>query len=186
MDIQVLGKNVEITDVIRKYIQKKTAKLDKYLPGIDDSKVEITSEQTKSPLDRFQVQITIRTKGNILRAEERAASINLAIDDATNSLVRQIDRYKSRYDKKRTTPLPAAKKINMGLKNKNRLSDLPHVVKVKRFAVKSMTVQEAIAQMELLGHDFFLFLNEDVEGLSLLYRRNDGNYGLIEPEIEID
>lgn len=186
MDIQVFGKNVEITDIIRKYIQKKTAKLSRYLPSIDEAKVEVNSEQTKSPLDRFKVQITIRNRGNILRAEERASSINMAIDAATDSLARQIGRYKGKYDKKGSISIPAVQKENRGAKAKSETRDLSHIVKVKSFVIKSMSIQEAIEQMELLSHDFFLFLNEDAGALNLVYRRKDGNYGLIEPEIDID
>lgn len=125
------------------------------------------------------VQVTIDSSGTILRGEERGQDLFTAIDKVAAVMNRQIEHYKGKlYDKGRgsslargefseeTEPAPPAKKV----------------VKVKRFAIKPMPVAEAIEQMELLGHNFFLFRNAETEEVNLLYRRNDGNYGLIEPE----
>jgi putative sigma-54 modulation protein len=184
MDLKIYGKNVEITPEIRDYVQKKMDKLSRFLPNMGETKVEIVEEQTKSPKDKFTVQITVRGKGSLLRGEERAAGINLGVDAVTDVLARQITKYKGKFVKKgHGTPAqlepaePAAKKA------KNRL---PELVRVKRFLVKSMSTEEAAEQMELTSHDFFLFIKDDTRELNLLYRRKDGNYGLIEPELDID
>ncbi len=177
MDIQIFGKNIDINDTIIDYARKKTDKLARLLPIIDELKIEITEEKTKSRDSRYTVQITIKSKWNLFRAEERAQTINLAIDSATDALSHQISRFKGKFIKKGRgtisdeTPSP---------------DRLPEIVRMKRFLVKSMSVGEAAEQMELLSHDFFLFLNDDSGVLNLLYRRKDGDYGLIEPELDID
>lgn len=188
MDLQIYGKNVEITDTIDNYIKKKTAKLNRYLTNIEESKAEISREKTKSPDDRFRAQITIRSRGNILRSEERAPSINLAIDATVDSLTRQISRFKSKFDKRSGNLELVTKKpkTEVATEQELKLNDMSHVVKVKHFQVKSMSVNEAIDQMELLNHDFFLFLNDKQRALNLVYRRKNGNYGLIQPEITGD
>jgi len=184
MDLQVFGKNVDINDSIKDYAKKKIEKLTRYLSGINESKIEITEEKTKSPQDRFTVQITIRSRGNLMRAEEKAPSINLAIDDTVNALARQISRYKGKFENKRKSVVPEP--TGAVEKATNEANTLPGIVRVKRFLVKSMSIQQATEQMELLSHDFFLFLNDDSGVLNLIYRRKDGNYGLIEPELDID
>jgi putative sigma-54 modulation protein len=180
MDLQFYGKNLTITDSIADYARKKTEKLSRYLAKIDESKVEISREKTKSPRDRFTVQITLRSKGHILRTEEKASSINLAIDLATDSLARQISRFKARFVKKgKGEPAGAVEALA-----KIRPVKMPKIAKVKRFVIKSMSAKEAAEQMEMLNHDFFMFVNEESGAMNLLYRREDGNYGLIEPEAE--
>jgi len=152
MELQITGKNVESSPAMRKYIERKLGKLDRHLPHITKSKIEITEEKTKSPQQHFVVQVTVDRNGNLLRSQERGETLFAAIDKAISAAAET---------------KPTSKKV----------------VKVKRFAVKPMSVDEAIDQMELLGHDFFLFFKADSEELSLLYRRKDGNYGLIEPEL---
>jgi putative sigma-54 modulation protein len=183
MQLQISGKNMELSPEVHRYIERKLGKLSRYLPNIVEAKVEVSQEKTRSPQQHFVVQVTVDNAGTPLRTEERGADLFTAIDKVSAVMNRRIEHYKSkRYNKRR------GKKINPPLQS--GLSEaaapapaLPQVVKVKRFILKPMAVDEAIDQMELLGHDFFLFFNTDTEKLNLLYRRRDNNYGLIEPEL---
>lgn len=184
MELQIIGKNVEILEGVERYIQKKIGKLARYLPNITEAKVEVYEEKTKSPEERFVVQATLERKDILLRAEERAEDIYAAIDLVTETLARQIERYKGKlYEKGRGVSL-ARQGANPGEASEAEETEPERkVVKVKRFLVKPMSVDEAIEQMELLGHDFFIFVNADTGDINLLYRRKDGNYGLIQPEL---
>lgn len=185
MDLQVAGKNVEVTPLVKDYLNKKMKRLIRYLPNVDEAKVEIQEEKTKSPDHRVAVQITLRNKGDLLRAEERSSNVNAAIDAVTEVLSRRIERYKSKFDKKARGVLISRKFSSMSTAAvaEEKIESVPQVVRTKRFLVKSMDISEAAEQMELLSHDFFLFLNNETGELNLIYRRKDGNYGLIEPEL---
>ncbi len=181
MKLQITGKNIDLPPTVRSYVERKLGKLSRHLPNIMEAKVEISEEKTKSPQYHFVVQITINSSGTLLRGEERGEDLFTAIDKVEAVLNRQIERYKGkRYNKGRGSSFTRAK-FSQEIETAQPAG---RVTKVKRFAIKSMPVAEAIDQMELLGHDFYLFHNSDTEGLNLLYRRKDGNYGLIEPELE--
>jgi len=181
--MEIVGKNLEGWESIQEYVKKKIGKLGRYLPKIDETKVEIREEKTKSPKDRFTVQVTLDSNGTLLRAEERAESASAAVDAVYQVLARQIERYKGKHYKK-GRGVSLAKQAATEKEDAGYQIDVePKVVKVKRFATKVMSVAEAAQQMELLGHDFFLFVNRDENKLNLLYRRNDGDYGLIDPEL---
>lgn len=178
MELQITGKNTEVLPAVRSYVDRKLGKLSRRLPNIMESKVEITEEKTKSPQQRFIVQVTVNSNGTLLRGEERAEDMFAAIDKVVAIMNRQIERYKGRlHNKGRGSSLARGD-------FKEEPEPSTQVVKVKRFIVKEMLVDEAIDQMELLGHDFFLFYNPDTAGLNIVYRRNDGGYGLIEPRME--
>ena len=179
MELQITGKNIDLSSAVRRYIERKLGKLSRFLPNITESKVEIFEEKTKSPQQRFVVQVTIDSGGTLLRGEERAEDLFAAIDKVATIMGRQIEHYKGKlYEKRRGSSL-ARSEFSEEIETRPQR----RVVKVKRFAVKPMSVAEATELMELLGHDFFLFFNDDTEKLNLLYRRKDGNYGLIEPEL---
>jgi putative sigma-54 modulation protein len=185
MELQVVGKNLEITQGVRDYLVKKTDKLTRHLTNIDEIKVEIHEAKTKSVDHRVTVQVTVKSRGSLLRGEERSANVHTAIDAVIEVLERRIERYKGKLDKKgkgnaTVRKLPA---VPEEIVADSKTGFVPEVVRLKRFAVKSMTLEEATEQMELLSHDFFLFVNSDSGELSLVYRRTDGNYGLIEPEL---
>jgi putative sigma-54 modulation protein len=182
MELQFFGKNVEITDDISDYARKKTEKLGRYLSRIEESKVEISQEKTRSPRDRYTVQITLRSKGNILRAEEKASTINLAIDSAANSLERQISRFKGRFSRKGKGE-PSGGAVEVEAEKAAKVKS-PRIARVKRFIIQSMSTKEAADQMEMLNHDFFMFMNADTGSMNVIYRRKDGHYGVIESEIE--
>ena len=179
MELQITGKNIDLSSTVRRYIERKLGKLSRFLPNITESKVEIFEEKTKSPQQRFVVQVTIDSGGTLLRGEERAEDLFAAIDKVATIMGRQIEHYKGKlYEKRRGSSLARSE-----FSEEIETPPSPRVVKVKRFPVKPMSVAEATDQMELLDHDFFLFFNADTEKLNLLYRRKDGNYGLIEPEL---
>jgi putative sigma-54 modulation protein len=181
MELQITGKNIDLSPAVRRYVERKLGKLSRHLPNIVGFKVEIFEEKTKSPQQRFVVQVTVDGSGTLLRGEERGDDLFTAIDKVAAVMNRQIEHYKGKqYDKGR-----GSSSVRGEFNEEIAVEQpLPKIVKVKRFAVKPMSVAEAVDQMELLGHDFFLFFNADTEELNLLYRRKDGNYGLIEPELE--
>ena len=180
MELQIIAKNnVEVSETIQAYVEKKIGKLGRYLPTIGEGKVEISREGTKLPEQRFTVQVTLDSKGVLIRAQEKSKDIRTAIDKVANVLSKRIERYKGKlYDKGRGISF-----ARQGAAiEAEEIEAPPRVVKSKRFLVKPMPIDEAINQMELLGHDFFLFIDADTERLNLLYRRENGDYGLIEPE----
>jgi len=184
MELQISSKNIEISPAVRNYVQKKIGKLAHYLPNITEAKVEIHEQNTKSPQHRFTAQVTLNSKGVLLRGEERGERVRIAVDAVTEVLARQIERYKGKlYDKGRGVSLARQSAVSEVVGGSAEDRDWPKIVRVKHFTVKPMSVTEAAEQMELLGHSFFLFVNDEGDALSLLYRRDDGNYGLIEPEL---
>ncbi len=180
MEPQITGKNVELSPATRRYVERKLGKLNRHLPNIIESKVELFEEKTRSPQQRFVAQVTIDSSGTLLRGEGKGEDLFTAIDKVAAIMERRIERYKGKlYNKGRGNSL-----VRGGFNEESEpIPPPPKIVKVKRFIVKRMLMAEAIDQMELLGHDFFLFFNADSEELNLLYRRKDGNYGLIEPEL---
>lgn len=176
MELEIIAKNLKDTETIESYVNKKIGKLSRYLPNINEGKVEIREEKTRSSQQRFTVQVTLNSKGTLLRGEERGDSVYAAVDAVYEVMSRQIERFKGkRYRKGRGAPLRPVLV--------EEAEAVPKVVRVKRLVARTMSVEDAAEQMELLGHDFFLFVNDDNEALSLLYRREDGDYGLIEPEL---
>ncbi|RME75069.1 MAG: ribosome-associated translation inhibitor RaiA [Chloroflexi bacterium] len=194
MQLVLTGKNFVISDRIREYVEKKVGKLDRYLPDIDEAHVEITEERTKSAKDRKIVQITLRANGAILRAEERSEAIYACIDTAVDKIHRQIIRYKGKRlrrwqgnNKKQRQEVVEMQEMIPEVEPEllEALSEEPagKIVRVKRFVAHPMNEEEAVEQMELLGHDFFVFYNADLGRLNVIYRRKDGNYGLLDPEL---
>ncbi len=185
MDVLIKGKNLEVDGKSQEYIREKLGRLDRHLPDLDEATVEVTQEMTKAAENRFVVQVTISAHGALLRGEERAPSISAAVDCVVDILDRQIERFKGRLY--RSNRRKAAKEQNMSGPDETDEGDLMEgesaIVKVKRFPVKPMSPEEAVEHMELLSHDFFIFFNADNDQFSVLYKREDGDYGLIEPEL---
>lgn len=182
MELQITGKNIELTPEVRHYIERKLSKMSRHLSNIMKSDVEIFEEKTKSPQQHYVVQVTVDSNGTLLRGEERAKDLFAAIDKVSTVMNRQVEHYKGKMLAR--SHGNSSIRTELGQAVETESDPEPKVVKVKRFAIKPMTVTEAADQMELLGHDFFLFRNADTEELNLLYRRRDGNYGLIEPEVK--
>ncbi|MBN1580534.1 MAG: ribosome-associated translation inhibitor RaiA [Anaerolineae bacterium] len=181
MKFVVQGKGIEVTDHLHDYIEKKLGRLDRYLPTITEARVELSAEKTRSSQDRQVAQVTVRANRAILRAEERTSDIFTSVDIVVDKIKRQIDRYKDkRRDKSRGVPTE-----ELLVEESPEVEEEPgSIVRVKRFQVTPMAPEEAIEQMELLGHDFFVFYNVDAGTLNVVYSRHDGNYGLLQPEMQ--
>ena len=166
MKLHISAKNnVEVSETLEAYVEKKIGKLSRYLPTISEGKVEISREGAKLPEQRFIVQVTLDSRGVLIRAQEKSKDIRTAIDKIVDVLSKRVERYKGKlYDKGRGSSF-----ARQGATIEAEAIEAPkRVVKSKRFLVKPMPVDEAISQMELLGHDFFLFIDADTERLSLL------------------
>ncbi len=180
MELQIVSQNTELSPAVRRYIERKLGQFNRHLPSIMTSRVEVIEEKTKSPQYRYVVRVTLDSNGTLLHGEGRGRELFTAIDKVAEIMKGQIEHRKGKlYEKRRGSSLARSEFSE----RVEATEPLGKVVKVKRFAIKPMPVSEAIDQMELLGHDFFLFLNADTEEVNLLYRRKDGNYGQIEPEL---
>lgn len=181
MDLQLTGHNVEILPTVRSYVEKKFKKISRHLPNLNVVKVELTEQKTKSQIQRYRSQVTLEINGTLLRAEEQAENLLIAIDRVVPVLDRQIERYKGKVYKKNKAGIAArAQDYDKNVDEKV----VPRVVRTKRFYIKLMSVDEAVDQMELLGHNFFLFHNATTDEINLVYKRQDGNYSIIEPVME--
>jgi putative sigma-54 modulation protein len=177
MELSIFTRKLDMTPRLRDYVEGKVAKLDRYLPTIDEARIDLAVEDTRSDEDRQVAQLTVWTGGTILRAEERSNDIFTSIDAVLDKMYRQIARYKGkRLDRwhSRTEEVPLEEPIEE--------ESEPEIVRVKRFEVRPMTPEEAIEQMELLGHHFFVFLNAEEGTMNTVYKRTDGNYGLLQPQ----
>jgi putative sigma-54 modulation protein len=180
MELHITGTNLELSDAVQRFIERKLGKLDKHFPSIIDIRVEISEEKTKSPQQHFLVRVTVNSGivGVSFHGEDRGEDLHQAVDKVTAIVTRQLERQKGKlYDKGRGNPL-ARGKFNQSEQHSER-----KVIRTKRFIIEPMMMEDAIENMEQLGHNFFLFLDADTEELRLLYRRNDGNYGVIEVEL---
>ncbi len=186
VEVIINAKNMELTDRLQDYVQKKVGKLDRYLDIIDDAKVDLTYAQTaRSAKDRHVAQITLRGKGVVLRAEDRTEDIFASVDAVLDKLYRQIERYKGRRWRGRGDGRTAADAA--GVQPQTEVEDVTpelDIVRRKRHQLVPMDEHEAIEQMELIGHqDFFVFLNAATNQVNVLYRRRDATLGLIETEL---
>lgn len=184
MEIAIHGHNIEVTTRLQNYVEKKVGRLDRYMPNLSSVRVDLTSEHTRSAVERQVAQITIRDdRGTILRAEERNSDIFAAIDSVIDKLYRQIERYRGKRQKKTRG---TQDDLNLGeplpLEEDDEIGEDSSIVRTKRFVLYPMSAEEAVDQMELLGHDFFVFFNAEEEAINVLYRRHDGNFGLLQPE----
>ena len=193
MELQIRAKNLELTQVIRDYITRKMKRINRHLPVATGVAVELTSEHTRPRDQRVVAQITLDIDGVVLRGEERGLNVMAVVDSAIDVMARRISRYKgksyrSQQAKRVARRGPSRLLQPPGLSDAYAPSEAEgaegpeRVVRVKQFPVKPMAVDEAMFQMELLGHDFFLFLNTDAGTYNVLYRRHDGAYGLLQPE----
>lgn len=182
--IEILGKNMEVTDRIEEYVSKKVTKLDRFLVNLEDIRVDLTfAKAARSAADRQVAQITLRGKGYILRTEERADDLFAAFDTALDKMQRQIERFKGKKYNARGDGKSAAE-VNVEPVSEEDLPALPAIAKRKSFRLVPMDEVDALEQMNLLGHeDFFVFYNINNNGVNVLYRRRDGSYGLIIPEV---
>jgi putative sigma-54 modulation protein len=184
--VDIYGRSIEVTDRINDYVTKKVSKLDRFLPGIEETRVDLAYvKSARSAADRQVAQITVRGKGYILRSEERADDIFAAVDAALEKMQRRIERYKGKHYRGRGDGKSAAEVVPEPVVEEEESGELgPVIARRKRFPLSPMDEFEAIEQMSLLGHEnFFIFFNANTNAINVLYRRRDGTYGLIEPEI---
>lgn len=184
LEVQVYGRNIEVTDRILDYSKKKVSKLDRFLSDIDEARVDLAYiKSARNAADRQVAQITVRGKGYILRAEERSDDVFTAIDSALEKMQRQMERYKGKRQKGRGDGKPASEVIPVIAEEEGE-EDRSVIVRRKKFVLSPMDEVEAMEQMKLLGHeDFFVFFNSVTNSVNVLYLRRDGLYGLIETEI---
>jgi putative sigma-54 modulation protein len=192
MPLVIKGKNVEVNDQLRSYVTRRLGKLDRYLDNILSAQVELSAEKTRSAETRQVVQVTVDANGTILRGEEKAADMYAAVDAVTDKMERQINRYKERlYHRGKTAagrspalPTLAEAVTPAGVEvaeEEAEEEEEGRIVRTKMIDLKPMSAEEAIEQMELLGHNFFVFLNTETSSINVVYKRLDGNYGLLVP-----
>lgn len=184
LKIDIYTKNMELTDRVKEYVEKKVGKLDRIVSNVEEVRVDLAGVKTaRNAADRNVAQITIRGKKYILRAEERADDILAAIDKSVDKMQRQIKRYKEKHQRGIGVGTAAADLIAVPEEEVVAESEQP-IVRRKKFVLTPMDELEAIEQMKLLGHeDFFLFYNASTSSINVLYMRRDGTFGLIEPTV---
>lgn len=175
MKFVVSGKNIEVTDALKNKAVKKLGKLEKFFN--QDTEAHVTMSVEKN---RHIIEVTIHFNGVLLRAEESNMDMYASIDRVIDILERQIRRNKTRLEKKLRAGTLKSDYFKPGVDEEEEREF--KVVRSKKFAIKPMTFEEAILQMNLIGHEFFMFSNADTKEVNVVYRRKDGNYGLIEPE----
>ncbi|MGI6574688.1 MAG: ribosome hibernation-promoting factor, HPF/YfiA family [bacterium] len=173
MRIVVKGKNIAVTPALHEYVEKKLGKLSRYFGNIIEATATLTVEK-----ERHIMEVTVPLNGGmILRAEEETHDMYASVDLAVEKLERQIEKYKTRIARK----MKDGSLKDLAPAPEREYEEEPKIVRTKRFAMKPMPVDEAVLQMNLLGHDFFVFSNAETDEVNVVYRRRDGNYGLIEP-----
>ena len=191
MELQIRGNGVPVTDDLRRFAEKRAAKLDHLVDRVVDAKLELRARHNRSGPDTVTAHLTIQAGRRLLRAEEHDPDALAAVDRAVDKLARQVRRvHDKRSDRKGPRPdLVAAAPTDSpaDVADVDDETDRDEdgavgLVRTKRFSLKPMDVDEAIEQMELLGHDFYPFHNAQEEGLNVGYRRRDGSYGLLAPE----
>ena len=176
MEVSIFARNMEMTPRLSEYVEHKVSRLDRYLPTIDDARIDLSVENTRSAAHRQVAQLTVRVRGTILRSEERTQDMFASIDAVLDKMYRQIARYKG----KRKDRWQAVTEVLPVEEEGEELAG--EIVRIKRFDVRPMSPEEAIEQMELLGHSFYIFLSAEEDALNVVYKRKDGNYGLLQPE----
>ncbi len=192
MNFTIKGRNVKVTEAIETYARKKVEHFDRYLPNIIEARIDLNHEHTRRGEDLVAAQITIRhSRGAILRTEERTTGdVMAAINGAVENMHRRIQRFKSKRTPK------GKERFSASIEELNRAEAIPdleeftdegtptEVVRRKEIPVMAMNETEAVEQMELLGHAFFMFFNGDTGSVNVLYKRSHGGYGVLIPNID--
>lgn len=180
MDITLQGRNFRVDDRLADLVDKKIAKAAKFFNGISEARVEIMEETNPRVAEKYRVEITSRAAGSTVRVEAAGSTPEEALDAASDTFTLQLRKVKERLIDR--TRRPSEKHLNGGAPPaETEIEESPRIVRVKQFVMKPMTPEEAALQMDLLGHGFFFFQNAETDLPSVLYRRRDGAYGLIEP-----
>jgi len=191
LELHIYGRNLEIDDTVREHVESKLNLIDRHLPGITNVTVELAFEATRSHNDRIVAQVTLHVGRTLLRAQQRAATTKSAVSSVAKTLDRQIERFKSHAYRSERSRLAgrggvgdeALEEIaNNGATGSTEVFAGGQVVRLKEFDMELTSVEQAAAQMQFLGHDFYMFLDSESDKLSVIYLRGDGNYGLIQPK----
>lgn len=190
MDVVWQARNLKLNEEVKKRIDRKLQGLGKKFQAIAKAEIEVTREHTRSRMDQVVTQVTLNGEGILLRSEERGPDVLTAVDSAMKSLDSRVRHlkgklYRSEAAHRATRRSQALEDTRPPAEPPTEPEDLPEgVVRVKRFVMMAMPVQEAISQMELLGHTFFFFEDSASGNHAVVYKRRDGKYALIEPEEE--
>ncbi len=183
MNFNIRGENIEVTPALRNYVEKKLGRLERYFAEDITSDVYVTMKVLR---DQHSVEVTIPMTKLLLRAEEKSLDMYASIDLVVEKLERQIRKYKTKVNRKFRTDGSVKKLFHEDATNGRAAvdneGDQPEIVRTKRFNLKPMDAEEAILQMDMLGHNFFVFSDAVTEQISVVYKRKDGRYGLIQPE----
>lgn len=185
MNLTIRTRHTRLFDDFEPLAAEKLARLERWLPRLAEATVEVSHEETRSSADRYCVQITVHAGQTILRAEERAADPRTALEEAADVLARQARRHKTRLGDRHHDAKLKESTISAAFDEREIADDeyvAGKIVRTKRFEAKPMSTEEALAQMDLLGHDFFLFMDAASGEYALLYKRDDGDYGLLAPQ----
>ena len=174
MNFIISGRNIDITPGLRQAVEQKLGKLEKYFTPETDIIVTLSVEK-----ERQKIEVTIPVKGNIIRSEQTSDDMYVSVDLVEEIIERQIKKYKTKIVDKKQSALAFSEAF---LQEEAEQEETVNIVKTKRFAMKPMDAEEACVQMELLGHNFFMFLNADTNEVNVVYKRKGNSYGLIEPE----
>lgn len=176
MRFTISGKNIHVTDALKEMVIEKIGKLDKYFK--DNVEVQATLSVVK---ERQKIEVTIPMKGHIIRAEEESDDMYVSIDLVVDIIERQIRKYKTKLMKKSRTEVEQVYTPSF-ISDISDSDEAINIVRTKKFGFKPMLPEEACVQMDLLRHNFFVFVNGDTNDVNVVYKRKDGTYGLIEPE----
>ena len=176
MRITITGRNIELTAGIKEAVEEKLSKLEKYFKPDTDVNVTLSVEK-----DRQKIEVTIPTKGHTIRAEEVSNDMYVSIDLVEETLERQLIKYRTKIISKK---MNAAASFKAEYLEENYEDDEEEIkiVRSKRYDLKPMYPEDACIQMELLGHDFFVFVNAETDEVNVVYKRKGNTYGIIEPE----
>ena len=174
MNLVISGKNIDITEGLRSAIEEKIGKLERYFN--DSTEVHVTLSTEK---ERQKIEVTIPMKGSMIREEETSKDMYVSIDLVEEVIERQLRKYKNKLiDKEQTAAQLSKDFIDEDSYDEEEIQ----IIRSKKFAIKPMDAEEACVQMELLGHNFFVFRNADTDEVNVVYKRKGNTYGLIEPE----
>lgn len=184
MDLVVKGKNIDVTDSLRDYAQKKLGRITKNMEGVIETRIEFSVIKNKSVPDNQVVEVTMVANGTVIRGEESTDNMYASIDLVSDKIERQLRKYREKQLSKnnRTRMAEIVAEELPAAVTSTPVAGAPEIVRLKSFELKPMSAEEAAHQMEMLGHNFYLFLNSDTDSVNVVYLRKDGNYGLIEPQ----
>ena len=183
MRLQIKGRNIEVTDHVRRYAEEKLGRFERQLSDATQLELELALEHNPSIADDHVAEATIWTKGPTLRASERSSAFESSIDQLVEKLERQVQRYRAKRSRRESGKRASANGQAVVPDHNFTAEQLDTmIVKSKRFDLQPLSAEEAVLQLELVGHDFFVFQNEATGKTDVVYRRRDGDYGHIEPQ----